>query len=116
MIARSRLTLNSLRVACPCTDAPAVLEAGYQPDSGVLLLTDFVTQHPSFPRTERALDCLEAWSAGLMEGDEFVPLQHFQRTAKQPELPLMCVLPADLPHLVVQTVDAASRKAVFRWR
>ena len=45
-----------------------------------------------------------------------VTLQHFQRSARQPDLPLMCVLPENLPNLAVQTVDAAGRKAVFCWR
>ena len=79
------------------------------------LLTDFRTEHPSFPKTERAFDWLECWSAGYVEDGQLKTLQHFHRSPKHPDLPLMCVLPENLPNLAVQTVDAAGRKTVFQW-
>lgn len=115
LIARSRLRLNNLTITCP--DAPsAQLEGSYQPEDGVLLLTDFRAAHKSFPKTERAFDRLECWSAGYIHDGAMVTLQHFHRSAKHPELPLMCVLPGGLANLAVQTIDAAGRKTVFQWK
>jgi len=115
LIARSRLSLRDVTVEAPCA-APAQLEATYSPEDGVLLLTDFRAAHEAFPKTERAFDALECWAAGYIEDDRLVTLQHFHRSPKHPELPLMCVLPENLPNLAVQTVDAAGRKRVFIWK
>jgi DNA modification methylase len=115
LISRSRLKMHDLTVAAPCAGG-AELEAGYDPADGVLLLTDFRAHHKAFPRTERAFDALECWSAGYLEDGQMVALQHFHRSSKHPELPLMCVLPEKLPNLAVQTVDAAGRKNVFAWK
>lgn len=115
LIARSRLSLRNMAIEIPCA-APARLEATYTPEDGVLLLTDFRAEHPSFPKTERAFDRLESWSAGYIQDGRLVTLQHFHRSPKHPDLPLMCVLPENLPNLAVQTVDAAGRKSVFSWK
>ena len=116
LIARSRLQTDSLRVDCPCPPCGTLLAGEYRPADGALLLTDFRAEHPAFPKTEQPFDRLESWSAGYLREGEMVTLQHFQRSAKAPELPLMCLLPEHLPNLAVETVDAAGRKAVFRWR
>ena len=116
LIARSRLQTDSLRVDCPCTPCGTSLAGEYRPADGALLLTDFCAGHPAFPQTEQPFDRLESWSAGYLREGEMMTLQHFQRSAKTPELPLMCLLPEHLPNLAVETVDAAGRKAVFRWR
>ncbi|MBP3637877.1 MAG: methyltransferase domain-containing protein [Clostridia bacterium] len=115
LITRSRLHLADMTIDCEDTPV-AQLEGSYQPEDGVLLLTDFRAQHKSFPKTERAFDRLECWSAGYMLNGSMVTLQHFHRSPKHPELPLMCVLPENLPSLAVQTVDAAGRKTVFQWK
>lgn len=115
LITRSRLTLKNVTIACPAS-GEAELEAVYEPDKGTLLLTDFRTQHKAFPKTERAFDRLESWAAGYMRDGEMVTLQHFHRSPRHPELPLMCVLPENMTNLAVQTVDAAGRKCVFAWK
>ena len=115
LISRSRLKLQNVMVEAPSSDA-AALEASYTPGEGALLLTDFRAKHKAFPKTERAFDALECWSAGYLEDGRMVTLQHFHRSPKHPELPLMCILPEDLPNLAVQTVDAAGRKSVFVWK
>ncbi|MGN0970621.1 MAG: hypothetical protein ACI4OY_01615, partial [Aristaeellaceae bacterium] len=81
----------------------------------VLLLTDFGAQHPQFPVTEQTFDRLESWAAGYWTEEGMVALQHFQRTVRQPELPLMCFLPELPGDLAVSTVDAAGRRRVYRW-
>ena len=116
LIARSRLQTDSLRVECPCTPCGTSLEGEYRPADGTLLLTDFHAEHSAFPKTEQPFDRLESWSAGYLREGELIVLQHFRRSAKHPELPLMCLVPEHLPNLAVETVDAAGRKAVFRWR
>ena len=116
LIARSRLHTDNLRVECPCTPRGTSLAGEYRPADGAMLLTDFRAEHPAFPKTEQPFDRLESWSAGYLREGEMVTLQHFQRSAKAPELPLMCLLPEHLPNLAVETVDAAGRKAVFLWR
>lgn len=115
LIARSRLHLHNLAIACPDASA-AQLEGSYQPGDGVLLLTDFRAAHKSFPKTERTFDRLECWSAGYIRDGALITLQHFHRSPKHPDLPLMCVLPEGLPNLAVQTIDAAGRKTVFQWK
>lgn len=115
LITRSRLALHNITIDCPCAESSATLTGDYHPADGVLLLTDFHTDHPAFPQTERAFDRLECWSAGYLTEEGMVSLQHFHRSAKHPDLPLMCMLPEDLPNLAVQTVDAAGRKQVFQW-
>lgn len=115
LISRSRVKLQNVTVDAPC-DGTATLEASYTPGEGALLLTDFRANHKAFPKTERAFDALECWSAGYLEDGRMVTLQHFHRSPKHPELPLMCVLPENLPNLAVQTVDAAGRKSVFVWK
>ncbi len=115
LMARSRLRLQDMTVDVPCAGG-ATLEGSYDPAAGTLLLTDFSARHPAFPPTEQAFDSLEAWSAGYVEQGSLVTLQHFHRSHKHPELPLVCILPENLPGLAVQTVDAAGRKTVFRWK
>lgn len=114
LIARSRLSLQNITVDAPCTNS-AALEVVYDPQKGTLLLTDFSAQHPAFPPTGCPFDALESWAAGYVENGRMITLQHFHRSHKHPDLPLMCLLPEALPTLAVQTVDAAGRKAVFRW-
>lgn len=115
MVTRSRLRLENIAVECPCTDAPALLEGDYRAGEGVLLLTDFRAGHPAFPKTEQPFDCLESWSVGEETAEGLRTVQSFHRSWKHPDLPLMAVLP-DMPSApVVQTIDAAGRKRVFRW-
>lgn len=114
LIARSRLTLQNISITAPCC-GNAALSASYTPETGALLLTDFTARHEAFPPMESPFDALESWSAGYIQGDTMVTLRHFHRSHKHPELPLMCLLPENLPNLAVTTVDAAGRKNVFRW-
>ena len=81
----------------------------------MLLLTGFTAAHPSFPRTEQAMDALESWAAGHIVGDTFVVDESFRRSARSPELPLFCLLPAGDGLPAVSTVDAAGRRRVFKW-
>jgi len=81
----------------------------------MLLLTGFTAAHPSFPRTEQAMDALESWAAGHIVDGEFVVSESFRRTPRSPELPLFCLLPAGKGAPAVSTVDAAGRKRVFKW-
>ncbi|MGN0777942.1 MAG: DNA-methyltransferase [Aristaeellaceae bacterium] len=113
MIARSRLSADNLTLLCPSTMDEALLEANYA--GNMLLLTGFDAQHPQFPVTELAFDRLESWAAGYWTDKGMVALQHFQRTVRHPELPLLCVL-SDMPgELAVSTVDAAGRRRTYRW-
>ena len=82
---------------------------------GMLLLTGFTAAHPSFPKSEQAMDALESWAAGHIVGDTFVVSESFRRTPRSPELPLFCLLPAAEGEAAVSTVDAAGRRRVFRW-
>ena len=113
LVARSRLSQDSVTLLCPATADAAPLEATYA--DNVLLLTDFGAQHPQFPVTEQTFDRLESWAAGYWAEDGMVALQHFQRTVRQPDLPLMCFLPELPGDLAVSTVDAAGRRRVYRW-
>lgn len=114
LVARSRLSLQNLMVDAPCAGS-AALEGSYNPSTGALLLTNFTSPHPAYPHTEQPFDSLESWAAGYVENGRLITLQHFHRSHKHPDLPLMCILPEGLPNLAVQTVDAAGRKTVFRW-
>lgn len=115
LIARSRLTFRDMTVDTPCAGG-ASLSASYDAAKGTLLLEDFAAPHPAFPKTERPFDGLESWSAGYWAEGQMVALQHFHRSHSHPDLPLMCILPENLPNLAVQTVDAAGRKTVFQWK
>ncbi len=112
MVARSRLRPENMTLLCPCAEDAAPLEGTFE--DGVLLLTDFRARHPAFPVTEQTFDRLESWSAGYEGPEGMVALQHFQRTSKQPELPLMCFLPELPGPLMVATVDAAGLRRVYR--
>ena len=113
LVARSRLKQEDITLLCPASDNAARLEATWE--DGVLILTDFRARHKNFPITEQTFDRLESWAAGYWTEDGMVALQHFQRTPKNPDLPLMSFLP-DLPGpLAVSTVDAAGRRRVYRW-
>ena len=112
-MARSRLSQDSVTLLCPAASDAAPLEATFT--DNVLLLTDFRAQHPQFPVTEQTFDRLESWAAGYWTEDGMVALQHFQRTVRQPDLPLMCFLPELPGDLAVSAVDAAGRRRVYRW-
>ena len=111
----SRIDCADLTIDCPCTMDNTRLEGMYTGEGGMMLLTGFDATHPSFPRIEQAMDTLESWSAGHIAGDTFVVDQSFRRTARQPELPLFCLLPGGRGEPGVATVDAAGRRRVFRW-
>lgn len=112
MVARSRLRQENVTLLCPSSSDAALLEGALE--DGVLLLTDFRARHSAFPATEQIFDRLESWSVGYETPAGMVALQHFQRTVKQPELPLMCFL-LELPGpLMVATVDAAGTRRVYR--
>ncbi len=112
MVARSRLRPENVTLLSPSAGDAAPLEGTFE--DGVLLLTDFRARHPAFPATEQAFDRLESWSAGYESPEGMVALQHFQRTNRQPELPLMCFLPELPGPLMVATVDAAGARRVYR--
>ena len=111
----SRLDNRNQVIDCPCTADDARLEGMYTGEGGMLLLTGFTAAHPSFPRTEQAMDALESWAAGHIVDGEFVVSESFRRTPRSPELPLFCLLPAGKGAPAVSTVDAAGRKRVFKW-
>ncbi len=111
----ARLDSPNLTLDCPCTLDNTRLEGMYTGPGGMVLLTGFTAAHPSFPRTEQAMDALESWSAGHIVGDTFIADQTFRRTARNPELPLFCLLPDKEGIAAVSTVDAAGRRRVFRW-
>jgi hypothetical protein len=112
----SRLDSRDQIIDCPCTEDDARLEGMYTGAGGMLLLTGFTAAHPSFPRTEQAMDALESWSAGHIVGDTFIVSESFRRTPRSPELPLFCLLLDGEGETAVSTVDAAGRKRVFRWK
>lgn len=111
----SRLDSRSQVIDCPCTLDDTRLEGMYMGEGGMLLLTGFTATHPSFPKTEQALDALESWSAGHIVGDTFVVHEGYRRSPRAPELPVFCLLPAGEGEPAVSTVDAAGRRRVFKW-
>lgn len=111
----SRLDSRDQTLDCPCTLDDTRLEGIYTGEGGMLLLTGFNASHPSFPKTEQAMDALESWAAGHIIGDTFVISESFRRTPRSPELPLFCLLPAGEGVPAVSTVDAAGRRRVFKW-
>ena len=111
----SRLDNRSQVLSCPCTLDDTRLEGMYMGEGGMLLLTGFTATHPAFPKTEQALDALESWAAGHIVGDTFVVSESFRRSARSPELPVFCLLPAGEGEPAVSTVDAAGRRRVFKW-
>ena len=113
LVARSRLKQENITLLCPATDNAASIEATLE--NGVLILTDFHARHKAFPATEQTFDRLESWAAGYWTEQGMVALQHFQRTVKNPDLPLMCFLPELPGPLVISTVDAAGRRRVYQW-
>ena len=112
----SRLDSRDQIIDCPCAEDDAKLEGMYTGAGGMMLLTGFTAAHPSFPRTEQAMDALESWSAGHIVGDTFIVSESFRRSPRSPELPLFCLLPDGHGDPAVCTVDAAGRKRVFRWK
>ena len=116
MVARSRLNPADLTVSCPCTREEAQLEGNYDPMTGFLLLTGFDATHPAFPRTERAMDVLESWSAGRLTPDGIRLEAFFGRSVNQPDLPMFCILPEGRGDACVSTVDAAGRRRTYVWR
>ena len=113
LVARSRLKQENVTLLCPASDNAAAIEASL--DNGVLILTDFHARHKAFPATEQTFDRLESWAVGYWTENGMVALQHFQRTVKNPDLPLMAFLPELPGPLAVSTVDAAGRRWVYRW-
>lgn len=114
LIARSRLRQEDVTLICPATGNAARIEATLEND--VLILTDFHARHKAFPVTEQTFDRLESWAAGYWTPEGMVALQHFQRTPKHPDLPLMCFLPELSGPLAISTVDAAGMRRVYRWK
>lgn len=111
----SRLESDDLTLDCPCTPDDVRLEGVYTGEGGMMLLTGFNAQHPSFPKIEQAMDTLESWSAGHITDAGFIVDQTFRRTPRNPELPLFCLLPGGEGEPGVATVDAAGRRRVYRW-
>ena len=114
LVARSRLKQENVTLLCPPVDQAAAVEATWE--DGVLLLTDFRARHKAFPEAEQIFDRMESWAAGYMTENGMVALQHFQRSAKNPDLPLMSFLPELPGPLAVSTVDAAGRRRVYQWK
>ena len=111
----SRLDSHNQTLDCPCTLDDARLEGMYTGAGGMMLLTGFTAAHPSFPRTEQAMDALESWAAGHIVDGAFVVSESFRRTPRNPELPLFCLLAEHEGEPAVSTVDAAGRRRVFKW-
>ncbi len=111
----SRLNSQDQTLDCPCTMDDVHLEGIYTGEGGMLLLTGFNAVHPSFPKTEQAMDTLESWAAGHLTGDTFVVSESYRRTSHTPELPMFCLMPPGEGVAAVSTVDAAGRRRVFKW-
>lgn len=111
----SRLNSQDQTLDCPCTMDDVHLEGIYTGEGGMLLLTGFNAVHPSFPKTEQAMDTLESWAAGHLTGDTFVVSESYRRTSRTPELPMFCLMPPGEGVAAVSTVDAAGRRRVFKW-
>ncbi len=111
----SRLNSQDQTLDCPCTMDDVRLEGIYTGEGGMLLLTGFNAVHPSFPKTEQAMDTLESWAAGHLAGDTFVVSESYRRTPRTPELPMFCLMPPGEGVAAVSTVDAAGRRRVFKW-
>lgn len=114
LIARNRLSFRNMTANIPCTGASTLI-GDYAAHRGILQLTGFSSPHPAYPTAAQPFDALESWAAGYMKDGSMMTVQHFHRSRKHPDLPLCCPLPEALPNLLVQTVDAAGRKTVFRW-
>lgn len=72
-------------------------------------------QHPAFPKVHNALDTIERWYAGTMQGTTLIIEQQSQRTLKAPEIqPMGLLTPQDTP-MAIAVVDAAGVCRVFRW-
>ena len=110
-----RLSSPDQTLICPCTMDGTRLEGIFTGEGGMLLITGFSATHPAFPKTERALDALESWSAGRIVGDTLIVHERFCRTPRTPELPVFCLIPSGEGDIAVSTVDAAGRRRVFRW-
>lgn len=91
----SRLDSPDLTLECPCTMDETQLEGIYTGEGGMVLLTGFNATHPSFPRTEQAMDALESWAAGRIVNGAFRVSEGFRRSPHSPELPLFCLLPQE---------------------
>lgn len=113
LVARSRLKQESVTLLCAASEDAAPIEASLE--NGVLILTDFHAKHKAFPATEQTFDRLESWAVGYWTRQGMVALQHFQRTTKNPDLPLMAFLPELPGPLAISTVDAAGRRRVYKW-
>ncbi len=111
----SRLNSQDQTLDCPCTMDDVRLEGIYTGEGGMLLLTGFNAVHPSFPKTEQAMDTLESWAAGHLAGDTFVVSESYRRTPRTPELPMFCLMLPGEGTAAVSTVDAAGRRRVFKW-
>ncbi len=111
----SRLDSRDQTLDCPCTLDDTRLEGMYTGPGGMMLLTGFSATHPSFPKTEQAMDTLESWAAGYIVDGTFVVSESFRRSPRTPELPVFCLLPAGEGEPAVSTVDAAGRRRVFKW-
>lgn len=110
-----RLASDDLTLVCPCSNDAVQLEGSCQPDTGMIMLSAFPAAHPSFPVTDAALDPLERWSCGWLDGDVLQVEQVFQRTPRHPELVAMTLADTSRQPIAVSTVDAAGRRRVYRW-
>lgn len=113
LIARNRVRADSLTLIGDCCMEPALVDAAFDPATGMVLLTGVEASHPAFPAGGQAMDSLESWAAGRLRDGVFEAAHAFHRSHRHPELPPMCLLPPGPGQATISTVDAAGRRRVY---
>ena len=94
----------------------AVLDATFDPESGMLTLTGFDAPHPALPKQQDRLAFVEQWRAGRIVDGKLICDASFRRSRETPDLPVWCLLPDGEGEPAVSITDAAGRRWVFRWQ
>lgn len=81
-----------------------------------MILSGFPAQNEAFPPAQDALDPLERWSVGLLDGDTVIEEFVSQRSFGRPGLDVMAVLREPSPRIAITTVDAAGVYRAYRWK
>lgn len=88
--------------------------SGQRLENGVIFLTGFRAEEIG-GIAESPMDDLEAWASGSVREGTFYARETFQRSKKNPALPLMSLTAAGEGIPAVWTMDAAGRSVVFGW-
>ena len=116
LVTRARLNAADLELRLESSMEPVQLQGTCEPVAGVATLAGFPALHPKFPAAKDALDPLERWALGELEGDTFRELAACQRSFEHPALTQMLMAGQALTHPAVATVDAAGVYRVYGWK